>query len=82
MLDCVGGTTGVGLDFSRDGVISSPDSLIDSALFGLVDDANVGLVDDVIVDDNIRSSSSSSSFKLRGFNSDADIPESVPLMGF
>ena len=76
---------GVGFD----GVISSPDSFIDSMLVGLdddvivrlVDDVIVGLVDDVIVEDNIRSSSSSSSFRLSGFNSDADIPESVPLNG-
>ena len=76
---------GVGFD----GVISSPDSFIDSVLVGLdddvivrlVDDVIVGLVDDVIVEDNIRSSSSSSSFRLSGFNSDADIPESVPLNG-
>ena len=74
---------GVGVGFSRDGVIPSPDSFIVSVLMGLdddvivrlVDDVIVGLVDDVIVDDNIRSSSSSSSFRLSGFNSDDEEEE-------
>ena len=78
---CVGGRI-LDVGFSRDGVIPSPDSFIESVFVGLDDDVIVRLVDDVIVDDNIRSSSSSSSLRFNGFNSDADIPESVPFMGF